>query len=164
MKFQANYIQCSEKGKKTDIITFKSKNYWLEIPLRNTSKFQANIARNTTFEGNWGHICVHFESKMAKSNYFQGFHFCQSVAMISNFSYKFYYQQTFSRIFFHKCNILLHLDMILVIFLLTVVFFSFQSQLYFSPVLLKINKIFLYNLPQDIKYACFFYVIKCPNR
>ena len=35
--------------------------------------------------------------------------------------------------------------------------FSFQSQSYILRVLLKIHKTFSYNLPHDIKYACFPY-------
>ena len=62
---------------------------------------------------------------------------------------------SFLRFFFHKCNILLHLDVVFNIFLLTVAFFSLQSHLYFSRVLLKIHKTFSYNLSCYLNYACF---------
>ena len=48
----------------------------------------------------------------------------------------------FAKIPFHKCNILLHLNVILIFLLLMVTFFSFQNQLYFYCVLLKIPKNF----------------------
>ena len=52
---------------------------------------------------------------------------------------------------------LFHLDANLVFLLLTVTFFSFQNQLYFLRVLLKIPNFFLYNLFRYVKYACFLY-------
>ena len=79
------------------------------------------------------------------------------MAMISNFSIIFIFFKLFM-IFFCKCNILLHFDVILVLFLLTIAFFfSFQSQLYCSRVLLKIHKTFSDNLLHDINYGCFLY-------
>ena len=51
----------------------------------------------------------------------------------------------------------LHLCVILIIFLLTVAFFSFQNQLFFLQVLLKNHKTFSYNIFHDIKYAYFLY-------
>ena len=52
---------------------------------------------------------------------------------------------------------LLHLDVTLVLLLLTITFFSFQNQLYLLRALLKILKTFKYNLFYDIKYVCFLY-------
>ena len=79
------------------------------------------------------------------------------MAMISNFSIIFIFFKLFM-IFFCKCNILLHFDVILVLFLLTIAFFfSFQSQSYCSRVLLKIHKTFSDNLLRDINYGCFLY-------
>ena len=44
----------------------------MEIP---EWKFNANIARNTTFEGNQDQSFNHVGSKMTKSDYFRGFYF-----------------------------------------------------------------------------------------
>ena len=55
-----------------------------------------------------------------------------------------------------ECKILLHLDVILVLLLLTETFFSFQSQLYFSCVLLMSLNVLLILLNAqivDIEYA-----------
>ena len=53
------------------------------------------------------------------------------VAMSSSFLIIYTFREIFLRFFFHKYNILLHLDVILILLLLTVTFFSFHKQLYF---------------------------------
>ena len=63
--------------------------------------------------------------------------------------------ESFFNIFFHKYSIRLHLDVILVLLLLMVTFFSFQNQLYFLCVHLKIHKTFWCNIFCNIKYVCF---------
>ena len=80
--------------------------------------------------------------------------FTCATTMISDFSIIFILANFF-RIFFSKCNILLHLDMVLILLLLTVTFFSFQNQLHFLRVFLKKYKTFSYNLLHNIKYVCF---------
>ena len=48
----------------------------------------------------------------------------------------------------------MYLHVILILFLLTVTFFSFQNQLCFLHVLLKIHKCFSNGLFRNIKYVC----------
>ena len=82
------------------------------------------------------------------------FVFLCRLTMISDF-WIIYVFSIFLGILFHKYNILFHLCAILILFLLTVIFFSFQNQLYFVHVILKNHKTFSYNLFRNIKYACF---------
>ena len=77
------------------------------------------------------------------------------MAMVYNFSKIFIISKLL-----HKCNIVLHLDVILVLLLLILTFSSFQNQLFFSGFPFKIHKTFSYNLFHDMFV---FYVIKCPN-
>ena len=57
--------------------TFTSKRVvGIEIPVQ---KLKTKLARNTIFEGNQDKIFAHFGSKIAKSDYFRGFYFSQSV-------------------------------------------------------------------------------------
>ena len=51
----------------------------IEIP---EWKFKVKLARNTIFEGNQDEIFAHFGSKIAKSDYFRGFYFSQSLSHI----------------------------------------------------------------------------------
>ena len=44
----------------------------IEIP---EWKLKTKLARNTIFEGNYDKLFAHFGSKIAKSDYFRGFHF-----------------------------------------------------------------------------------------
>ena len=73
--------------------------------------------------------------------------------MISNFLIVFISKE-FSKEFYSVNITFLHLRVVLILFLLTVTFFSFQNQLYFLRVLLKILKTFSCNLFCDIKYVC----------
>ena len=77
------------------------------------------------------------------------------MTIISNSPIIYTFREHFLWFFFYKCNILLHLDVILILVLLTIKFFSFQNQLHFLRVLLKIHKRFSYNLFCNIKYVCF---------
>ena len=61
------------------------------------------------------------------------------------------------RFFFCKYNILLHLDMIFVLFLLTAVFFFFSKSVIYLVCFLKKSQNFFINLFHDIKYVCFLY-------
>ena len=79
------------------------------------------------------------------------------MKMISSFPIIHTFREFFLRTFSHKYNIFLDLDVVLIICLLVVIFFSFQNQLYFLRVLLKNYKTFAYNLFNDIKYFCFLY-------
>ena len=82
--------------------------------------------------------------------------FTCTMAMISSFLIISAFRGIFFlRFFFHKYNILLPLDVISILLLLTVTFFSFQNHLYFLCVLLKKYKSFSCNLFHDIKYVCF---------
>ena len=74
------------------------------------------------------------------------------MAMSSNFPVIY----TFRELLPHKYKILLHLDVILVLLLLTVTFFSFQNQLYFFfACSLKELQNFSCNIFHGIKYVCF---------
>ena len=79
------------------------------------------------------------------------------MAMLSNFPIIYTFREFFLRFFFHKYNILLRLDVILILLLLTVAFFLFKINYIFLRVLLKKYKTFSYNLFHDIKCACFPY-------
>ena len=83
--------------------------------------------------------------------------FTCKMTMVPNFLIIFIISKLFLSFFFCKYNILLRLDVILVLLLLTVAFFSFQNRLYFSRTLLKIRKTFSHNLFLNIKYVCFLY-------
>ena len=75
------------------------------------------------------------------------FIFISIMTMVSNFSVIFIVCKRFCKYF------LFYLGVILVIILLTVTFFSFQSKIYFFYVFLKNNKYLLHN----IYYAYFLY-------
>ena len=82
------------------------------------------------------------------------FRFTCIMEIICNFpSFLFYWP--FGRFFFRKCNNFLHLGVVLTLLLLSVTYFSFQSQLNFSCVLLKIYKLFSYFVAHDINYHFF---------
>ena len=82
------------------------------------------------------------------------FVFLCRLTMISDFLI-IYVFSIFLGFLFHKYNILLHLCAVLILFLLTVIFFSFQNQLYFLHVITCKFFCMLYNLFRNIKYACF---------
>ena len=87
------------------------------------------------------------------------------VEMISNFPIIYTFRKLFkdpSTTNITYFCILLHLDVILVLLLLSVTFCSFLHQLYFSCVLLKIHKTFSYSLFHDLKYV-FFLCDKIPK-
>ena len=76
------------------------------------------------------------------------------MRIISNVSITFTFLASFLGTFFHKCNIILHHNVILALFLLTVALFSFQSRLHFLKVFsYKFTKRFKTVFP-NIKYAC----------
>ena len=97
-----------------------------------------------------GHIKFWITNAMCCTSIF----FC-IMTMISNFPIIYTIGEPFLRFFFHNCNILLNLDVILVLLLLVVIFFSFRGQFYFLHVLLKIRKTFSYSIFHEIKYVCF---------
>ena len=82
--------------------------------------------------------------------------FASIMVMISNFSIIFTFCNFFYESFSCKCKILFHLDVILVLFLLTVTFYFSKSIIFFACSV-KDSQIFLYSLPHDIKYACLLY-------
>ena len=85
--------------------------------------------------------------------------FIYIMKMISNFPIIYISETIFYEIAY---SILLHLRVILTLCLLTVTFFSFQNQLFFLCVLLKIHKTFSCYFFLDTKYACF-YMVKLPD-
>ena len=75
------------------------------------------------------------------------------MTMISEFSIIYIFS-------IFKCNVLLHLDMILILFLLTGTFFSFQNQLYFPHIHLKKYKTFSNNIQSFPRYkVCLFSIL-----
>ena len=81
--------------------------------------------------------------------------------MISNFPIIYISKESLYEIFSTNCNRLLRLSVILTLCLLTVTFCSFQNQLLFLRVLLKIHNIFSYNLFQRYKVCLSFMWSKC---
>ena len=59
-----------------------------------------------------------------------------------------HFTQTFLWIFFHKCNILLHLDMILVLLLLKITFFLFKINYIFACSLKAVQNFFIQSFPR----------------
>ena len=76
------------------------------------------------------------------------------MTMISNFPIICTVREFFLKFFFHKCNIVLHLDVILILLLLTVTSLSFQNQLYFQRALIEAQNFFIQSFPR-YKYVCF---------
>ena len=79
------------------------------------------------------------------------------MTMIFDFSIIFIFTKLVLGFVFLKYNILLRFDLVLILLLLTVTFFSFQNHLYFLRVALKKYKTFSYNLFNNIKHDCFLY-------
>ena len=70
------------------------------------------------------------------------------MTMISNFLVVYIFRELFQDFFFHKYNIILHLDLILILLLLMVTFFVFKI---IHTIIFKIKSMFVFSM------------IKCPN-
>ena len=62
-----------------EVYIYKKKGRVIEIP---EWKLKKKLARNTIFEGNQDKVFAHFVSKIAKSDYFRGFYFSQSLCKV----------------------------------------------------------------------------------
>ena len=102
---------------------------------------------------NYRNFISHFKFQITNALHCACIFLCR-LTMTSDFLI-IYVFSIFLGFLFHKYNILSHLCVILILFLLMVIFFCFQNQLYFLHVILKNHKIFSYNLFRNIKYACF---------